>query len=442
MNGINKERAIALVPVLAGPAAVLAVQPRLLPWVFMWSLAIAIYFGCKWLTYRNAVLLGARPEFTLAAGYLLAYPGMDANAFFGRPRSRDEEGAQWSAALRNIGVGVSLLLVAVVNPVAVPGLIRGWIGMAGAVLVLHFGVFQLMSLAWRSRGVNASLLMVSPHRTVSLSEFWNRRWNTAFHHLASNYLLRTLSKFIPKGLAAVLVFAASGVVHDLVISVPAQSGYGLPTAYFLIQGFGVLLQRSGLGRSLRLNNGWRGRSFAFVVVALPAPMLFHAGFVERVILPMLDAIGTLIPSSNSFTLGQLVQGAAVLHLGLMAAGLMMPKVVNLKKHLKALPPFVRQLFWVYYAFIGLCLVGFAVISFTFADAMASGTPLARALCAFLAIFWLLRLAAGLFVFELEPYLKTPLHRVGLALANIVFGLLPIVYAIGAIAPEFWKGGTR
>jgi hypothetical protein len=37
--------------------------------------------------------------------------------------------------------------------------------------------------------------------------------------------------------------------------------------------------------------------------------------------------------------------AGVLHLGLMCAGLLMPRVVGM--HLAALPPFLRQLFWVY-----------------------------------------------------------------------------------------------
>jgi hypothetical protein len=131
----------------------------------------------------------------------------------------------------------------------------------------------------------------------------------------------------------------------------------------------------------------------------------------------------------------LLQLAAVTHLGLIAAGLLMPRTVGLLQHLAGLPPFIRQLFWTYYAFIGLCLVGFGLGTFFLADELASGTPLARAVCGFFTVFWTIRLVVAHAVFDLRPYVTTRWHRVGLFLANTVFGLLPFVY--GWVA---WKGG--
>src|SRR5207244_5420685 len=61
------------------------------------------------------------------------------------------------------------------------------------------------------------------------------------------------------------------------------------------------------------------------------------------------------------TLTLLIQFAGLLHLGLIAAGLTMPRAVNLRTHLAPLPNFIRQLFWVYYSFIGLCLISFGAI---------------------------------------------------------------------------------
>jgi hypothetical protein len=133
----------------------------------------------------------------------------------------------------------------------------------------------------------------------------------------------------------------------------------------------------------------------------------------------------------------LLQIAGVLHLGLMCAGALMPRVVNLRLYLAVLPPFIRQLFWVYYSFIGLCLVSFGVITVTFADTLAAGSNLARALCAFLAIFWTVRLIAGTFIFDMRPYLTNFYRRIGYHAINIVFAYLPIVYAWAA-----WKGGNR
>jgi FtsH-binding integral membrane protein len=129
--------------------------------------------------------------------------------------------------------------------------------------------------------------------------------------------------------------------------------------------------------------------------------------------------------------------AGLLHLGLICAGAMMPGVVGMRSHLAALPPFIRQLFWVYYSFIGLCLVSFGTISVELAPALAAGGSLARVFCIFLAAFWTLRLIAATFVFDMGPYLTNNYRRLGYHAINLVFVYLPIVYAWAA-----WEGGGR
>ncbi|HYM24071.1 MAG TPA: hypothetical protein VEU08_12720 [Vicinamibacterales bacterium] len=123
--------------------------------------------------------------------------------------------------------------------------------------------------------------------------------------------------------------------------------------------------------------------------------------------------------------------AGMLHLGLMGAGLLMPRVVGMRRHLEPLPPFIRRLFWTYYSFIALCLVAFSTITIVFADTLAAGGDLARALCAFFALFWTLRLGAAAFVFDMRPYLTTMPRRLGYHAINVVFAYLPIVYGIAA-----------
>jgi FtsH-binding integral membrane protein len=130
-----------------------------------------------------------------------------------------------------------------------------------------------------------------------------------------------------------------------------------------------------------------------------------------------------------------LQIAGVLHLGLMCAGALMPRVVGMRSHLADLPPFIRRLFWVYYSFIGLCLVSFGAITVLQAPSLAAGGGLARALCLFLAAFWTLRLIAATFIFDMRPYLTDIYRRIGYHAINIVFVYLPIVYAWAA-----WKGG--
>ena len=138
------------------------------------------------------------------------------------------------------------------------------------------------------------------------------------------------------------------------------------------------------------------------------------------------------------TLTLLLQIAGVLHLALMGAGLLMPRIVRMRWHLATLPPFIRQLFWVYYTFIALCLVSFSTITIVFADTLAAGGPLARALCAFFAVFWGVRLAAASFVFDMRPYLTNRYRRVGYHALNVVFAFLPVVYMLAAAQPPWLK----
>ena len=120
--------------------------------------------------------------------------------------------------------------------------------------------------------------------------------------------------------------------------------------------------------------------------------------------------------------------AALPHLGLIAAGLLMPRATGLWADAKKLSPFARGLFRTYYAFIGLCLVGFGAGSWFLARELANGTPLARAACGFLAVFWLIRLVAALWVLDVRPYLTNAWWRTGYCTTNLVFSALPFVYA--------------
>ena len=136
------------------------------------------------------------------------------------------------------------------------------------------------------------------------------------------------------------------------------------------------------------------------------------------------------------TLTTLLQIAAILHLGLLCAGASMPKAVGLRGHLAIVPPFVRQLFLVYFSFIGLVLAGFGCLTFAFAGAMAAGEPVARGLCILLTAFWTLRLVAAAFVFDVRPYLTNWFYRLGYHGINLIFIYLLFIYAFAV-----WRGGA-
>ena len=143
-------------------------------------------------------------------------------------------------------------------------LLRGWVGMAGLVLLLHFGTFQIVALMWQAAGVNAKPIMSAPLRATSLAEFWGKRWNLGFRQLGYELIFRPLHRVLGVELAGLLVFLVSGLIHDLVISVPARGGYGLPTGYFLLQGAGITMEHSRWGKRLGLAHGARGWLFMAV----------------------------------------------------------------------------------------------------------------------------------------------------------------------------------
>ena len=179
---------LLILPVVALLGA--AWMPR---WGFMWAMAFALYAGCKWLTYREARVRGVASDRLRALGYLLAWPGMDATAFLrGTDRLAQPRPSEWMAAALKTLLGATLIWVVARTAVPVNPLLAGWLGMVGLIFVLHFGTFHLLSLGWRSIGVNAMPVMQNPLRSTSLAEFWGRRWNTAFHELATRFTFRPL----------------------------------------------------------------------------------------------------------------------------------------------------------------------------------------------------------------------------------------------------------
>jgi hypothetical protein len=221
---------------------------------------------------------------------------MDAEAFLDpRPSPPPPRPAvrEWSVAAGQVAVGLGLLFgVARWVPARHPYL-TGWVGMVGLVTALHFGAFRLLSCGWRSAGVVARPLMERPLAAASVSEFWGRRWNMAFRDLAHRFLFRPLTPRLGPRAALLVGFAASGLVHDLLVSVPAGAGYGGPTLFFLVQGAALLAERHPLGRRLGLGAGWRGRLFTAFALLAPVGALFHPPFVLAVILPFLAAVGAI-----------------------------------------------------------------------------------------------------------------------------------------------------
>lgn len=279
-NASQRPQAGALAPLVLLPLLTLAVQHLVPQWTFMWLMAGALFLGFKWLTYATCRAVHTPLHHQLL--YLTAWPGLAPDEFTrALPAAQRPTTADWFPGIRNTVAGLLLLLVVV--PAVNQPLVRGWTGMIGMILTLHFGIFQMLALTYRTCGLDARPLMQQPLRSRSLAEFWGRRWNTAFAALADRHLFRPLSRKIGPRAALAAVFIGSGVIHEAVITMPAGGGYGLPTLYFALQAFGLLLEK----HPALANSPTNRRILAWLVLVVPVGCLFPPAFVERVILPML-----------------------------------------------------------------------------------------------------------------------------------------------------------
>ncbi|MGB0036864.1 MAG: membrane bound O-acyl transferase family-domain-containing protein [Candidatus Acidiferrales bacterium] len=282
-------------PLAILPAIACVLRSRLEPWQFMWVLAIALFFGCKWQTWTQAQSDGAHAPIGRNLAYLFLWPGMDAATFLNARRPASPVAAkQWIAAAGKTAVGGALIWFVARRAGGSDSLLYGWMGMIGLVMILHFGVFHLIALAWQSLGVNALPIMQSPVASTSLSEFWGKRWNLGFRQLTHGLVFDPLRKRFGLAAGTLAAFFVSGLIHDFVISFPARGGYGLPTGYFLLQGVGVLFERSATGGRIGIQSGFRGWLFVLCCAGAPAFLLFHPLFVQRVMLPFFAFIGELV----------------------------------------------------------------------------------------------------------------------------------------------------
>jgi hypothetical protein len=122
----------------------------------------------------------------------------------------------------------------------------------------------------------------------------------------------------------------------------------------------------------------------------------------------------------------------LLHFVILVASGLTPRVLDWRQTLAALDPFLRRLFWVYGGFIVLVIVSFGILTLSHADELASGTPLSRAICAIIAIFWLARLAVQFFVFDPRRFLTTTFLRLGYHGLTLLFTALVFIYGSAAL----------
>lgn len=261
-------------------------------WIVM--LAVA---ATEWVALKLATLAGCASSaaWSRTIGYLVAWPGMNARAFFERAKVPAPPPAEAAWAVAKMALGLVLTAWAIRHAHDERELRVAWVAVIGVLFLLHFGGFHVASVAWRTAGVNAPPIMRAPIAATSLAELWGARWNLAFADAARRFVLKPLARFAGARVAGLAVFAVSGLVHESAVSLPARGGWGGPTLYFLLQAAGLAVERSAWGGRRGLGRGGRGRLWTLVVALAPLPLLFHAPFAHNVIVPLCRRLAEFLP---------------------------------------------------------------------------------------------------------------------------------------------------
>lgn len=232
-----------------------------------------------------------KPSLKDSVAWFLEWPGLDANVFFDRQAARvGVSNHEVRFAIAKTCLGLLLFFVVAPRLLDWHAITAGWVALAGVVFMLHFGAFHLSALFWKANGRNVRPIMNAPILATSVGEFWSKRWNLAFRDYAHPLLFKPLARRFSPVMAIVGGYTFSGIVHELAISLPAKSGFGLPTLYFLLQGIAILLERKISKAGLNLRGGVTGWIWTLLVTVPTAVLLFHPPFIESVVIPLIEKL--------------------------------------------------------------------------------------------------------------------------------------------------------
>jgi Membrane bound O-acyl transferase family len=251
----------------------------------------ALLYGMKAVVAVEVQTHGSRPlSIVRWLGFSALWPGMRPGPF-ARPAaaSLPDAGQLFLGGAARLLAGLALVILARLAWVltsskllATPPLL------VGLSLIVHFGTFDILAAAWRWQGVDCQRLFRSPLRSTSLREFWGRRWNLAFSEMTAIAIYQPLVRVAARGPALVASFVGSGVLHELAISVPVRTGFGLPMAYFMLHAL-LMTVEARLAKASRPIDRipWIGRAWTLTWLLAPLPILFHRPFLAGVVWPLI-----------------------------------------------------------------------------------------------------------------------------------------------------------
>ena len=131
------------------------------------------------------------------------------------------------------------------------------------------------------------------------------------------------------------------------------------------------------------------------------------------------------------TLARLIFLAGFGQFSILIASALVPFRLEWRTELAPLSRLHRQMYWTYGGYVVLSIIAFGWLSLAHANELAAGGGLARGVCAYIAIFWGVRVVLQL-VFDAKAHLRTWWLRAGYAGLTILFAALTVLYAWAAV----------
>jgi hypothetical protein len=150
-------------------------------------------------------------------------------------------------------------------------------------IAFHFGLLRILKGTLRYFGFPVRTLFPNPLETRGIGDFWSRRWNVGYSQMMQRLVGRPIETIAGKSAGVMAVFICSGLLHEIAITLPVISGFGLPTLYFTFHGLLTLLEKKW-NRSI-------GKIPTLICVILPLGWLFPETFQIEVIEKFLEVIG-------------------------------------------------------------------------------------------------------------------------------------------------------
>ncbi len=283
-NKINYQRNLAILLPTAYLIIVLLTSFLFSPVVKLILMTVGLYYIIK---ISSVILNPPRKNFFNNTSkfifFFFIWPGIDTNVL-------EQKGDKLPKSYLLNGLSCMLLALAMVIVFCFGTInkeLLGWVGIIPFFLFFHFGLSQVIFYYSRLIGLNTNNPFNNPFLANSLTDFWSKRWNQPYVEMNKLYFTPLLSNAIrSKQKVFIVIFLISGVLHELALSYPVNSGYGLPMIYFLIQLIVILLLR-------KFNFLQYSRITTWLTIFVPLPLLFHEDFRNEFIIKFYNFLTNL-----------------------------------------------------------------------------------------------------------------------------------------------------